>query len=161
MILLGIPVSYALLWVILFYALKPSNIPLGQDVCFDDWCASVVRKEFTHELNHAKGNFAVLTVRISNKAKRVAMKPDNPGIVISDEKENSYFPSEKGQKLLDQERGEQYLLDRKLESGESLQTRIVFEVPEGSHIFKAQIQEGPEWLKYLLLPIGRNSFDLD
>ncbi len=154
--------AYGLLWGILYARSAERQVPLGTDVCFDDWCATVTGVE-NHALPgdssgiRAQGHFIVLHLRMSNHARGIAQKPSEPRIHIIDGGGHAWAPSADGQRLLEMTRGVQPSLDARLELHQEIETQIVFDVPEGATGLRALIEEGPP-ITLLLLPEDREVF---
>jgi len=64
-----------------------------------------------------------------------------------------------GQQLLEKSRGSQPGLDQRLELHQTLETLLVFDVPNEARGLKALIEEGPP-ITLLLLPDDREVFSL-
>ena len=156
--------AYALLWGALYAKSAENPVPLGTEICFDDWCATVTGVE-NHGLPgdtsgiRAHGHFIVLHVKMSNHARGIAQKPSEPRIHIIDSQRHTWPPSADGQRLLELTRGVQPPLDVRLELHQEIDTQIVFDVPEGATGLKALIEEGPA-VTLLLLPEDREVFQI-
>jgi hypothetical protein len=157
--------AYALLWGVFSMISSDRTVPLGSDVCFDDWCASVTGAENPALLGDGSGGvrpngqFVVLHVRMSNHARGIAQKPSEPRIHIIDSQGRSWSASEAGQHLLELTRGLQSALDARLELHQSIETQIAFDIPAGATGLKALIEEGPP-ITLLLLPEDREVFPI-
>jgi hypothetical protein len=151
--LLGIIfLTYTLLWTIFYFTSSNKEISLGTDICFDDWCATVTQIERQTVLGNQKpsGQFIILHIKMSNKAKRIAQKPSEPRVHIKDEKGNSWTFSLQGQMALNNLIGNQIAIDQKLELHQSLETQLVFDIPQNEKKLYALIEEGPFVTKLLL-----------
>jgi energy-coupling factor transporter transmembrane protein EcfT len=42
--------GYFTIWLVFYLTAKPLVVPLGTDVCFDDWCASITQIEKSTEI---------------------------------------------------------------------------------------------------------------
>jgi len=144
-----IVLSYSILWGIFYFVSGYKVVPPGTDICFDDWCATVTKTERPETLGSEnqvlkpKGQFIILYINMSNKAKGIAQKPSEPRIHIIDEKGNSYSYSPEGQLALEKQKGKQIPIDERLELHQSLETKLVFDVPKDAKGLKALIEEGP------------------
>ena len=82
-----ITISYCLLWGI-FYIKNMNNkvIPLGTDVRFDDWSATVTIIEHPETIGgeNPSGQFIVLHITMTNRARGIAQKPSEPRVHILD-----------------------------------------------------------------------------
>jgi hypothetical protein len=155
--LLGVVVAaYALLWVIFLLVRREQTLPFGTDVCFDDWCATVEGMDTVSTLgtgpqeSRARGIFVVLHVKMSNHARGIAQKPSEPRIHIIDGEGDFLTFSKEGQQALESTEGKQKDIGERLELQESLETKIVFDVPKNERGLKAMIEEGPFITKFLL-----------
>jgi hypothetical protein len=157
--------GYAILWLIFYFTSSLKTVPLGTDICFDDWCATITAFEKSDSLgkeNHisrAKGQYIILFIKMSNHARGIAQKPSEPEVHIIDDKGNYLSFSEGGQQALEEMIGKQIPIDSRLELHQSLETRMVFDVPAGSIELKAIIEEGP-FITKLLLKESINVFSL-
>lgn len=134
-------------------------MPLGTDVCFDDWCATITQIDKTNKLASIKEGrqFIILHIRMSNRARGIAQKPSEPRIHIIDNTGQVWAYSESGQKTLENVTGKQISLDQKLELHQSLETELVFDVPQNATGLMVLIEEGP-FITELLLPDNRKVF---
>jgi len=147
--------TYALLWAFFYFFNPIKTVPLGADICFDDWCATITKFEIRDTLE--EGNqvinpverFVILNIRMSNHARGIAQKPSEPRIYILDDKGHYLSYSVEGQHVLEKIEGKQIPVDIRLELHQSLETRLVFKVPAESKDLKAIIEEGPFITKLL------------
>ena len=157
--------AYALFWAVLYVKSSDRTVPLGTDVCFDDWCATVTGVENPARLGdesggvRPNGHFIILHVKMSNHARGIAQKPSEPRIHIIDSQGRSWPASEAGQHLLEMTRGVQPALDARLELHQSIETQIAFDIPAGATGLRALIEEGPP-ITLLLLPEDREVFPI-
>ena len=153
---------YSLLWM--FFYLKSSEIivPLGTDICFDDWCATITKAEQMKNLGveKPKGQFIILHIRMSNHARGIAQKPSEPRVYIVDGRGHTFSISETGQKALQALIGKQLPIDEKLELHQSLETQLVFDIPSDVKSANGLIEEGP-FITKLLLQDNKEVFKLD
>ena len=164
--LIGIVVAvYSLLWIAWYVKSADRPVPLGTEVCFDDWCATITGAENPAVLENGSGgvrphgHFVVLHVKMSNHARGIAQKPSEPRIHILDSQGRSWPCSAEGQQLLEKSRGSQPGLDQRLELHQTLETLLVFDVPNEARGLEALIEEGPP-ITLLLLPDDREVFSL-
>jgi hypothetical protein len=147
--------SYTLLWVFFYFFSSFKTVPLGTDICFDDWCATITRFEMQDTLGienqviNPIERFVILNIRMSNHARGIAQKPSEPRIHIMDDKGHYWAYSVEGQRALEKLEGKQTPIDIRLELHQSLETRLVFKVPYESKYLKAIIEEGPLITKLL------------
>ena len=144
--------SYCLIWI-LFYSISSDRpIPFGTDVCFDDWCATITTVEHFKNDNpeiKAKGQFLILHIKMSNHARGIAQKPSDPRVKLIDSDGTTYTFSQAGQQTLEKQRGQQIPIDSRLELHQSLETQLVFDIPNKCKDLKAVIEEGPFITKLL------------
>jgi hypothetical protein len=152
--------SYSLLWGI-FYVVNAEEqpIPLGTDVRFDDWCATITKIERPETIGDKSpdGQFVVLYITMTNKAKGIAQKPSDPRIHIIDHQGHKWAYSEDGQRALESVYGKQIPLDQRLELHQSLNTMLVFDIPKNATDSEVYIEEGPSITK-LLFPEPKKVF---
>ena len=150
-----IVLSYLVLWGIFYFISSDKVVPIGTDICFDDWCASVTKFERPKTLGKENqeltphGQFIILNITMSNQARGIAQKPSEPRVHIVDEKGNSYSFSTEGQQALEKQIGNQIPIDERLELHESLETQLVFDIPKDARNLKVLIEEGPLITKLL------------
>jgi hypothetical protein len=150
-----IVLSYSVLWGIFYFISSNKPVPLGTDICFDDWCATVTKVERPKILGsenqklNPQGQFIILNIKISNHARGIAQKPSEPRVHVIDEKGNSYSFSASGQQALEKQIGNQIPIDERLELHQSLETRLVFDIPKETKNLKILIEEGPFITKLL------------
>ena len=147
--LIIILLSYFLLWVFFYLLSSDRPVPFGTDICFDDWCATITEVEVpgtsgvdSLQLNLV-GQLFIVHIKMTNKARGIAQKPSEPRVKIIDRDGNSYVSSIEGQQALEESRGRQIPFDARLELHQSLETQLVFEIPQGKNDLKAVIEEGP------------------
>lgn len=153
---LAVLIAYSALWSGCYFFSNNKTVPFGTDVCFDDWCATVTKAERLPALGtvYPKGQFILLHITLSNHAKGIAQKPSEPGVHIINEKGQSWAISKEGQQAFNTLYGQQIPIDERLELHQSLQTVLVFDIPNGAKHLEALIEEGPFITK--LLPKGDN-----
>ena len=150
-----IVLSYLVLWGIFYFISSDKVVPIGTDICFDDWCVSVTKFERPKTLGKENqeltphGQFIILNITMSNQARGIAQKPSEPRVHIVDEKGNSYSFSTEGQQALEKQIGNQIPIDERLELHESLETQLVFDIPKDARNLKVLIEEGPLITKLL------------
>ncbi len=74
-------VGYGLTWTVFKLSQKLLPIPLGTQVCFDDWCATVVKAE---RQTAGDSTVIVLHIEMFNNARGISQKPSEPRIHILD-----------------------------------------------------------------------------
>ena len=157
--------GYAIAWTVFFFLSREKALPFGTDVCFDDWCATVEGMDTASTLGtgsneiRASGKYIILRVRMSNHARGIAQKPSEPRIHIIDAEGHYWAFSKEGQQALARTAGAQPELGARLELHETLETRIVFDIPPNATGLKAMIEEGP-FITKLLLPEDQEVFKL-
>ena len=144
-ILRSVIFTYVLLWIVFYYKRGVTATNFGEDICFDDWCATVISYEKLEKIGYqnSSGQFIILTVQMTNKARGISQKPSEPRVHIIDDKGNSWGTTTVGQKALEDLQGQQVPLDQRLELNQSLQTKLVFDMPKTATDLKAFIEEGP------------------
>ena len=153
--------AYVLLWTVFFYKSGIASNNLGGNVCFDDWCATVLAYDKVEKIGSQKasGQFVVLTISMTNKARGIAQKPSEPRVYLLDGQGHRWGVSAAGQDALEKAAGHQIPLGQKLDLNQSLQTKLIFDVPQTATNLKAVIEEGP-FITKLLLKSDRQGFEL-
>lgn len=125
---------------------------MGTDVRFDDWCATITKIEHSVTIGGEKpnGQFIVLHITMTNRARGIAQRPSEPRVHIIDSHGHYWAYSEKGQQALEKVSGKQIPLDQRLELHQALDTQLVFDVTKDATDLKALIEEGPFITKLLL-----------
>jgi len=140
---------YSILWIFYYLSASYKTIPVGQEICFDDWCATLTRADTVssfgtgNEAIYPHGKFIVLHLKMINEAKRIAQRPSEPRVHIIDEKGHRYAFAETGQQALERQTGAQSPFDSRLELHQSLETKLVFDIPLTARSLKVLIEEGP------------------
>jgi len=151
-----IVLTYIVLWVVFDLTRKQVNIPPGTDVCFDDWCATVLKAERQPDTDSIR---IALRVRVSNHARGIAQTPSEPRVHILDQTGRSWAYSTAAQKDFERLNGTQPGIAHRLALGRSLETVMVFALPKNSVRLTAKIEEGP-WITNLLFPENEQVFAL-
>jgi hypothetical protein len=147
--------SYTLLWVFFYFFSSFKTVPFGKDICFDDWCATITGFEIRDTLRienkviNPIERFVILNIRMSNHARGIAQKPSEPRIHVIDDKGHYLSYSSEGQQALEKREGKQTPIDIRLELHQSIETRLVFKIPNESKYLRAVIEEGPFITKLL------------
>jgi Domain of unknown function (DUF4352) len=119
--------------------LSPQHtLAMHQDRCFDDWCLSVERvvqqpsAGASPMLVAARGEFSLVTVRVSSQAKGVTQRALDVQVYLLDASRQRYDPSPAGQQALDATGQGGSPLSSELAPGGSFTRTIVFDLPKGS-----------------------------
>ncbi len=147
--------GYFMLWLLFYYRQKKVTVPLGTNVCFDDWCATVtgveqgpaIQQQFS--LLKTDSTWIVLNLRMSNQARGIGQKPSEPRVHILDDRGHAWPISAPGQQVFEKFAGPQPGIGHRLELHQSLETKLVFAVPKSSRHLKALIEEGPFITRFL------------
>jgi len=97
---------------------------------------------------------------MTNKVRESPQKPSEPRIHIIDNNGNTWAVSAVAQKWLEDLKGIQIPIDERLELHQSLQTKIVFDIPTGATGLKAIIEEGPQFMTNIILQDDKKVFEL-
>ncbi len=153
--------AYSFLWIFFYFKSSKIIVPLGTDICFDDWCATITKVEQMKTLGNEKpkGQFIILNIRMSNHARGIAQKPSEPRVHIFDGQGHFYSISKRGQKALERLIGKQLPLDEMLELHQSLETQLVFDIPSDVKGANGLIEEGP-FITKLLFQNNKQVFKL-
>lgn len=111
---------------------------MHQDRCFDDWCLSVERVRQQPSVGAAptivtaRGEFYLVTVRVSSQAKAVSQRALDAQVYLLDASNQLYDPSPTGQQALDATGQGGQPLSSELSPGGSFTRTIIFDLPKGS-----------------------------
>jgi hypothetical protein len=114
---------------------RPKVLRMGERQCFDDWCVSVEHAARRSRVGQppadveARGVFYVVTVRVSNAARRRAQRAADVGVCLIDDNGHRYGPSPLGQRALDATGAGGQDLTTRMPPGGSFVRRVVFDVP--------------------------------
>jgi len=162
---LGLIGGYGLLWVICWCIATFKPVAMGTDVCFDDWCATVMQADHSTGIQQLlapvskDSMWVVVDVLMANHARGIAQKPSQPRVLIIDKEGRRWPSSYTGQMYLEQALGKVPPLDARLELHASLPTKLVFALPLTAKGLKVLIEEGP-WITKLILPQSRPVFEV-
>jgi hypothetical protein len=165
-VLLAIVLSYSFLWVVFHFISSYNVIQPGTYICFDDWCATIVKIEKSNNLAYenqelyAHGQFIILHIKMSNHARGIAQKPSEPRIHIVDDNGNYWMYSDEAQVFLEKIVGKQIPLDARLELNQTLETKLVFDIPKNKNNLKVLIEEGP-FITRLLISENKEVFSIE
>jgi hypothetical protein len=147
--------GYLILWTAFYIKSSFITVPLGTDVCFDDWCATVTKIE-TGVAAQTKlpplstdSTWVILHLKMTNQARGIAQKPSEPRVHLIDDNGDYWAYSAKGQQALEKIAGKQPGIDSRLELHQSLETQLVYAIPSNAKKVKALIEEGPFITKLL------------
>jgi hypothetical protein len=108
-------------------------VSLGEDRCFDEMCFAVMGYHRTPSTNAGKSLYLV-DVRISNRSRGRAQREIGRKGVLIDRSGRVYQASTQGMQALSPANGMPLPgLDAEVAPGQSLQTKLVFELPEEVH----------------------------
>ena len=112
---------------------------IGEDRCFDDWCVAVVDVAVVPELGEgadvvaARGQFFVVTLRLSNHARGRPQRASSAAVRLIDHEGRAYELSRRGQSAFESVHGPASALTGTLSVGQSLDTVRVFDLPTEAH----------------------------
>jgi hypothetical protein len=115
---------------------RPTVLRIGERQCFDDWYITIERAARQSQVGKppavadARGIFCVVTVKVSNAARRVAQRETDVGVRLIDTRGNRYDPSPQGQLALDAMGAGGQDLRTKMPPGGSFDRTVVFDVPK-------------------------------
>jgi hypothetical protein len=138
LILLSIALSYFAILLAFSLTSISTILPMGEDKCFDEWCAAVIRS--TKQVSQSTTVYYV-TMRISNHGRGRAQKPDHPEIYVVDEMGHRYDESLKEKEVFEKQFGAQRPIDSRIEAQSQFESVMVFSVPLG-HTARVVITEG-------------------
>jgi len=115
--------------------LAPQHImSVGEDRCFDEMCFAVTGVQRTASIESAggatkaQGVFFIVDVRISNRGGHAQRENGRNGVIV-DQSGQVYPESQAGQLALSQADGPLPSLDSKVEAGQSVATKLAFDIP--------------------------------
>jgi hypothetical protein len=127
---------YAALLMAVSLASRPNVLRMGERQCFDEWCITVERAARQSLVGNppaaanARGIFYVVTVKVSNAARRRAQRETDVGVCLIDLAGHRYYPSPQGQIALDAMGTGGQDLTTKMPPGRSFERTLVFDVPK-------------------------------
>lgn len=147
-------VGYSSIWVMFKMSQKLVPVDLGSQVCFDDWCATVVKAE-----RQVTGDSVVIILHLQmfNNVRGIAQTPSEPRVHILDSSGRPWPYSIKEQLIYEKRNGSQPGIAHRLELHQSMETVLVFAIPKNTNNLKALIEEGP-WITNLLFPDDEEVF---
>jgi hypothetical protein len=110
------------------------SMAIGEDRCFDEMCFAVTGVQRTASIGStggvakAQGVFVVVDVRISNRGGHAQRENGRNGVIV-DQSGRVYRESQAGLQALSQVEGPLPGLDSKVEAGQSVATKLVFDIP--------------------------------
>jgi hypothetical protein len=128
--------AYAAVLVAVSLTSRQKILRMGEKQCFDEWCISVERAARQPQVGkppavaHARGIFCVVTVRVSNAARRKAQRETDVGVCLIDREGHRYDPSPQGQLALDATGTGGLDLTTKMPPGGSYERTLVFDLPK-------------------------------
>ena len=125
--MIGIVFCYGLLLLTFSLTSQTNVLPLGQDKCFDDWCASVIK---INKLDSANANIYAVTLKVSNHARGRAQKPDHPEIYVIDNLGNIYLESVGDKSDYQKQYGVQRSIESRIDAQTSYETTMIFSIPK-------------------------------
>lgn len=131
---LFIYISVYVLFLVAVALLSPQKVlAIHQIRCFDDWCASVERVEIVPTIGtvQADGNFYLVTLQVSSKAKRIRQRALDASVYLIDSQGIRYDPSPQGQHALEAAGQAGQPLNSWLGPGGSFTYTAVFDLPLG------------------------------
>jgi hypothetical protein len=115
--------------------LTPQHVmSAGEDRCFDEMCFAVSGVQRTASIGSAgsavkaQGEFFIVDVRISNRGGHAQRENGRNGVVV-DQSGQAYRESQAGLQALSQADGPLPGLDSGVEGGQSVVTKLVFDIP--------------------------------
>lgn len=104
---------YFLLWTVSSSNREINVVNFGEDICFDDWCATFTSFEILTAIDGQKavGQYIILSLKMTNRAKGTSQKSTEPRIYIMDHKGNFWAVSKLGQKICKNAHGTQIPID--------------------------------------------------
>ncbi len=155
LIVLGVVVGvYGLGWMVFKLTQEVTPVPLGTEVCFDDWCATVAK---TEQKVSDDSTLIILHIEMFNNARGIAQTPSEPRVHLLGANGTAWPYSANEQRTYEKQNGIQPGIAHRLELHQSMETALVFAVPKNTPGLKALIEEGP-WITNLLFPVDEQVF---
>jgi hypothetical protein len=127
-------VLYALTLVIVSLASPQQVLGINEDRCFDDWCIAAldVKEQPAIGATRAQGEYAVVTMRVTSRAKGIRQRAVDAAIYLLDASGRRYDPSPEGQKALEEAGRAGRPLASYLNPGDSFTHTAAFDLPAGT-----------------------------
>jgi hypothetical protein len=137
-------IAYAVTLVGVSLTSETRQLQLGTDKCFDDWCATITGIRLLPKAGEGSSSkVVVVTLRISNHARRAAFRPSQPRVTLVLSSGEMLSPSASAQSEFEKQSGPQENLAKRVVAGETFQTSLAFEVPSVTHEASVLLLEGP------------------
>jgi hypothetical protein len=141
--------AYTIVLVAVSLTSSVKVLRMGERQCFDDWCISVERVARQSQIGerpaaaNARGAFWLVTVKVSNAARRRAQRETDVGVCLIDPAGHRYYPSPPGQMALDATGAGGQELTTMMAPGGSFERTVVFDVPRDSTDLGLVVTHGP------------------
>jgi hypothetical protein len=123
-------------------------VGLNQEIQYDDFALSVLGTVKANSVgsvttqHSTEGQFYVVTLKVTNQAKRVNYRFPKALAILIDESGREYHISSAGQKALDEETTKSGGCESEIPPGSSCVTDVVFELPKDVRISYVRISGG-------------------
>ena len=151
--------AYMLVLVGFSLAEPRRQIAIGVPQCFDDWCITVEnasRQAAIGELR-ARGNFYVVTVRVSSRAKGRPQRETDVRVYLVDAQGRRFDVSAAGQRQLEQEGQAGMPITSFVAPGGSFESRLAFDVPADARQLSL-VKTSWSWFPFRLIIGGPESW---
>lgn len=121
---------------------------LNQEIQYDDFAFSVLGARAASRLGAGEseanggGAYYVVTMKVTNHARRVDYTLDKRVAILIDDGGREYHQSPDGQRALDSAREQRDECDEPIPAGASCTTEIVFELPAGARAARLRVSGG-------------------
>ncbi len=127
-------ILYALALVTVSLASPQQVLGMDQDRCFDDWCIAAVGVKVQPAIGatRARGQFALVTVQVTSKARGIRQRAVDAAIYLLDSSGRRYDPSPEGQQALEAANLAGQPLNTYLDPDGSFTHTATFDLPAGA-----------------------------
>jgi hypothetical protein len=140
--------AYATVLVVVSLTSRPRILKMGEKLRFDEWCISVERARLQPRIGEppataqAHGIFNLITVRVSNEARRRAQRARDAAVWLVDSRGNRYDPSAEAQTALDAIGASGPSLTSMMLPGSSFERTVVFDVSKDASDLRLGMYHG-------------------
>jgi hypothetical protein len=141
-------IAVVLLSILALLNRRNQVVGLNQEIQYDDFAFSVLGTVKANSVGSittqrsTDGQFYVVTLKVTNHARRVNYRFPKGGAILVDDSGKEYHISGAGQKALDGETTKSGGCESEIPPGASCITDLVFELPKEARISHVRISEG-------------------
>ncbi|MEK6300434.1 MAG: DUF4352 domain-containing protein [Acidobacteriota bacterium] len=141
-------IGLSLLALLVLVNKRDETVSLNYEIQYDDFAFSVQSVRQANEVGRAgatvkpRGDFYIVTLKISNHAKRVDYHYKRDCAVLIDQNGREYRHSSEGQSADEETLSPAELCSAPIPAGQSCETQVVFDVPTGVQVSQLRITFG-------------------